>query len=48
MKDYFDLANTYGYKIVSLIIENRHGNKSIHNVPEETMDKMKNRFEIKL
>ena len=48
MKDYFDLANTYGYKVVSLIVENRHGNKSIHNDPEETMDKMKNRFEIKL
>ena len=48
MKPYFDLAEKYGYTIFTIIIENRHGNKSIHGVPEETMEKMKNRFEIKL
>lgn len=48
MKPYFDLASEYGYKVVSLIIENRHNNKSIHNVPAKTMEKMQKRFEIKL
>lgn len=48
MEPYLRLADKYGYMVVSLIVENRHGNKSIHNVPEETIQKMKNRFEIKL
>lgn len=48
IEDYFTLAEKYGYQIVSLIVENRHGNKNVHNVPEETMVKMKERFQIKL
>jgi predicted kinase len=48
MKPYFDLAEKYGYSVISLIVENRHGNTNIHNVPSETLDKMKNRFDIKL
>lgn len=47
-EDYFRLAEKYGYAIVSLIVENRHGNKNIHNVPEETLVKMKERFQIQL
>lgn len=48
LEPYLKLAEKYDYKVVSLIVENRHGNKSVHNVPDETMDKMRNRFEIKL
>jgi predicted kinase len=48
MKPYYDLAEQYGYRVYSLIVENRHGNKSVHSVPDETMEKMKNRFEVKL
>jgi len=48
MEPYLKLAEKYDYKVVSLIVENRHGNKSVHNVPDETMEKMRNRFEIKL
>jgi predicted kinase len=48
MKDYYDLAEKYGYKVVSLIIENRHGGKNVHGVPEDKLEIMKNRFEIKL
>lgn len=48
MKPYLQLATMLGYKVVSLIVENRHGNLSIHDVPEETMTKMKNRFTVKL
>jgi predicted kinase len=48
MENYFKLAEKYGYKVVSLIIENRHGSKNIHGVPEEKLQIMKNRFEIKL
>jgi len=48
MQPYIDLANQYGYTIFTIVVENRHGNSSVHNVPEETINKMKNRFEIKL
>lgn len=48
LKGYYELAKQYGYKVHSLIVENRHGNKSVHNVPDDTIDNMLNRFEIKL
>ena len=48
MKEYFELAEKYGYKVFTLIVENRHGGKSVHNVPDTTMGNMLNRFEIKL
>ena len=48
MQPYFDLAEEYGYRVVTLIVENRHGSKSVHNVPEETIQKMKDRFEVVL
>jgi hypothetical protein len=48
MEPYFELAKKYGYKTFSIIVENRHGNKSIHNVPEDKVQMMKDRFEIKI
>lgn len=48
MADYMALAEKYGYTVHSIIVENRHGNTSVHNVPEGTIQKMKNRFEVKL
>ena len=34
IQPYLDLAEKYNYKVVSLIVENRHGNKSVHSVPD--------------
>ena len=48
MKPYFELAKQYGYQVTSLIVENRHGGVNEHNVPEDKIEIMKNRFEIKL
>jgi predicted kinase len=48
MEPYFELAKEYGYKVFSVIIENRHGNTNEHNVPEDKIEQMKNRFNIKL
>ena len=48
MQAYIDMASTYGYMVFSIIVENRHGGKNVHNVPTETLEKMKNRFELKL
>ena len=48
MQAYYDLAEKYGYRVHSLIVENRHGGVNEHGVPQETLEKMKQRFEIKL
>jgi predicted kinase len=48
MEPYFKLAEQYGYKVFSFIIENRHGGKNVHGVPDEKLQQMRNRFEIKL
>lgn len=48
LKPYILLAGMYGYTVTTLVVENRHGNFSVHGVPEETMTKMKDRFSIKL
>jgi predicted kinase len=48
MKPYFDLARNYGYRVYSLIVENRHGGVNEHGVPEDKLEQMKTRFEVKL
>jgi len=48
MKPYFELAEKYGYRVYSLIVENRHGGINEHGVPEDKLEIMKNRFEISL
>ena len=48
MKPYFDMAEKYGYKVFSIIVENRHGGKNEHGVPDDKLEVMRNRFEIKL
>lgn len=48
MKPYFDLAKQYRYKVFSIIVENRHGGVNEHDVSDEVLTKMRDRFEIKL
>jgi len=48
MKPYFELAEKYGYIVFTVIVENRHGRKNIHDVPEDKIRQMKDRFEFKL
>ena len=48
MKPYFELAEKYGYRVYSLIVENRHSGINEHGVPEDKLEIMKNRFEISL
>lgn len=48
MEPYYTLANKYGYLVVSLIVENRHGGKNVHGVPDDKVEIMKKRFEVKL
>lgn len=47
--EWYDLtAAHHGYKIRHIIVENRHGNVSSHNVLYSTIDKMRKRFEVTL
>jgi hypothetical protein len=48
MEEYFKLAEKYGYMVFTIVVENRHGGVNQHGVPEDKMEQMKNRFEIKL
>jgi predicted kinase len=48
MDSYYELAKQYGYRVFSLIVENRHGGVNEHGVPEDKLELMKNRFEVKL
>ena len=48
LNPYYYLATTYGYKVFSIIVESRHNGRNIHNVSEEAIQRMKNKFEIQL
>ena len=40
MTPYIKLADEHGYKVFSIIVENRHGNNSVHGVPDEKRQEM--------
>ena len=48
MEPYYVLAKQWNYKVFSIIVENRHGGINEHGVPEDKLQAMKDRFEIKL
>jgi predicted kinase len=48
MQPYFELAKKYGYRVSTVIVENRHESENVHGVPTESLEKMKSRFEVKL
>jgi predicted kinase len=48
MDEYFKMAERYNYRVHTVIVENRHGNENVHGVPEDKLQQMKNRFQIKL
>lgn len=46
MESYFEMAERYNYRVHTVIVENRHDGKNIHNVPDDKLQQMKNRFQI--
>ena len=48
MKLYKELADKYGYNFYTIIVENRHGSNSIHDVPDHIISKQRDRFEVVL
>lgn len=47
-KSYKAYAEENGYRVTCTIVENRHGNVSVHDVPEESMEIMRERFQVQL
>lgn len=45
---YVEAAKEYGYTVHTIIVENRHGSSSVHDVPANAVERMKERFEVKL
>lgn len=48
LEHYLYAAESMGVNVVSLIVENRQGSSSVHNVPADTISRMKQRFSVKL
>jgi predicted kinase len=48
MKYYRNIGRRYGYKVHTIIVENRHNGTNIHGVPSDKLQIMEDRFEIKL
>lgn len=45
---YAKIAERYGAQFISIIVENRHGSSNVHNVPREALERMKQRFSVRL
>ena len=48
MDAYFDLAREHGYAVHTIIVENRHGSKNVHDVPQDVIKAQKERFSVTL
>ena len=48
MEHYNTLAEVNGYTVHSVIVENRHDGKNLHDCPPDKIDIMRSRFEVKL
>ena len=45
LKPYYKLADKYDYDVYSLVVENRHGGQNVHDVPDETLELQKQKFQ---
>jgi len=48
MDAYFDLAREHGYAVHTIIVENRHGSKNVHDVPQDVVKAQVERFSVTL
>jgi len=46
MTPYMILAEKYHYTVHTIIVENRHGSNSIHDVPADSIKAQRDRFEV--
>lgn len=48
LRPYKRLADTYGYAVTYIVVENRHEGQNIHDVPPETLEDMRKAFTVQL
>lgn len=48
MNPYYEMATHYGYRVHSVVVENRHEGVNVHNVPMDKIEFMRERFEIEI
>lgn len=48
MEPYFRMAREFGYRVTTVIVENRHLGENVHGVSSEKLEAMAKRFEVKL
>jgi predicted kinase len=48
MEPYFKLAEKYAYTVHVLTVENRHHSKNKHNIPQEQIQKMAEKYKVVL
>ncbi len=48
IEPYFKLAADFGYYIFVVTVENRHGNKNIHDISDEQIKKMAEKYKVQL
>ncbi len=48
MEPYFKLAAEFSYNVFVITVENRHGSGNIHNVSREQLEKMAEKYKVRL
>jgi len=48
MEPYFKLASKFDYALFVTTVENYHGNKNIHNISDEQLEKMASTYKVKI
>lgn len=48
MEPYFKLASEFNYRVFVMTVENRHGSENIHNISKEQLQKMAEKYQVKL
>ncbi|WP_208732215.1 AAA family ATPase [Leptospira perdikensis] len=48
LEPYIRLANEFEYQLHVVTVENRHGGKNVHQIPEEQIEKMKSKYQVVL
>ncbi|MCW7468786.1 ATP-binding protein [Leptospira kanakyensis] len=48
LSPYTQLAKEFGYRFHVVTVENRHGGKNVHQIPDEQIEKMKAKYQVVL
>ena len=48
MEPYFKLASEFGYRLFVVTVENHHGSENIHQISREQLEKMAERYKVRL